>query len=126
MINLRHSHTAAFTLIEIMVALAIIALTMGAIIENTTASTRNAIYLRDKTIASWVALNQITLIRSKRQWTNKSNKHGTVEMAGREWLWKMKILKTDDAGMRRLTIDVFSVDDERQALVSMTGFMARL
>lgn len=117
---------SAFTLIEIMVALAIIALTMGAIIENTTASTRNAAYLRDKTVASWVALNQITLVRAKRQWSNKSNKHGTVEMAGREWSWKMTIQKTDDSNMRRLTVDVFVDDDDSQVLASMTGFMARL
>jgi general secretion pathway protein I len=117
---------SAFTLIEIMVALAIIALTMGAIIENTTASTRNAAYLRDKTVASWVALNQITLVRAKRQWSSKSNKHGTVEMAGREWNWKMSIQKTDDSNMRRLTVDVFADDDDSQVLASMTGFMAKL
>ena len=124
--NIMKFSQAAFTLIEIMVALAVIALTMGAIIENTTASTRNAAYLRDKTIASWIAQNEITLVRAKRQWTNKSNKQGSVEMAGREWLWKMSIKKTDDANMRRITVDVFSADDDNQILSSMTGFMAKL
>jgi len=117
---------AAFTLIEIMVALAIIALSMGAIIENITASTRNASYLRDKTIASWVAMNQITLMRAKRQWGTVSNKKGNVDMAGREWLWKMKIQKTDDPNMRRLTVDVYAADDDGNALASMTGFQAKL
>lgn len=117
---------AAFTLIEIMVALAIIALTMGAIIENTTASTKNAAYLRDKTIAGWVAQNQITLVRAKRQWTNKSNKQGVTEMAGQEWSWKMTIKKTDDANMRRITVNVYSADDDGQILSTMTGFMAKL
>lgn len=117
---------SAFTLLEIMVALTIIAITMGAIIENTTASNQNAQYLRDKTIASWIAMNQITLIRAKRQWTSKSNKQGEVEMAGREWLWKMKIQKTDDANLRRLDIDVYSAEDEDQPLASMTGFLGKL
>jgi len=117
---------AAFTLIEIMVALAIIALTMGAIIENTTASTKTAAYLRDKTIASWIAQNEITLIRAKRLWSNKSNKQGSVEMAGQEWLWKMSIKKTDDKDMRRITVDVFLADDDSQIMASMTGFMAKL
>ncbi len=117
---------SAFTLIEIMVALAIIAITMGAIIQNTTASSRNAIYLRDKTIAGWVALNQITLVRANREWGGKSNKHGVVEMAGREWVWKLTIMKTDDPDMRRLTVDVFTADDDKQVLASMTGFMANL
>ncbi len=117
---------SAFTLIEIMVALAIIALTMGAILQNTTASSRNAIYLRDKTIAGWVALNQIALVRATREWTNKSNKHGVVEMAGREWTWKMTIMKTEDADMRRITVDVLAADDDSQILASLTGFMGNL
>ncbi len=117
---------SAFTLIEIMVALAIIALTMGAIIENTTASTRNALYLKEKTVARWIALNQITLVRAKRQWSSNSNKQGVVEMANREWSWKMTIQKTDDANMRRLTVDVFADDNDGQVLASITGFVAKL
>jgi general secretion pathway protein I len=119
-------HQYAFTLIEIMVALTIIAITMGAIIENTTASNKNAQYLRDKTIASWVAMNQIALVRSKRQWTNASNKKGQVDMANREWLWKMQVINTDDPQMRRLVVDVFLADDDSQSLASVTGFIGRL
>ena len=116
----------AFTLLEIMVAMAIIAITMGAIIENSTASNRNAQYLRDKTIAGWVAMNQIALMRARREWSSRSNKQGVEEMAGREWTWKMKILKTDDANLRRLEVSVFAEDDEQQALVTRTGFMGKL
>ena len=116
----------AFTLIEIMVALAIIALTMGAIIENTTASTRNALYLQEKTIATWIAMNQISLVRARREWTSVSNKKGEVEMANREWIWKMQILKTDDPNMRRLNVDVYLADNDTQALASMSGFLGQL
>ncbi len=116
----------AFTLIEIMVALAIITIALGAIIQSTTASTRNAAYLRDKTVAGWVAMNQISLLRARREWNSASNKTGTVEMAGKEWLWKMKIRKTDDPNMRRLEVDVFAADDDANALASLTGFMGRL
>ena len=114
----------AFTLLEIMVALTIIAIAMGAIIENTTASTRNANYLKQKTVAGWVALNQISLVRAKREWGSTSNKQGEVEMAGQQWLWKLKILKTDDVNMRRLEISVFDSNDELMA--SLTGFMGNL
>ena len=109
-----------------MVALAIIGLTMGAIIENTTASTRNALYLQEKTIASWIAMNQISLVRARREWTSVSNKKGEVEMANREWIWKMEILKTDDPNMRRLNVDVYLADKDDQSLASMTGFLGQL
>jgi len=116
----------AFTLIEIMVALTIIAISMGAIIENSTASARNAIYLQEKTIASWIAMNQISLVRAKREWTSVSNRKGEVEMANREWLWKMKILKTEDPDLRSLVVDVYLADDDSQVLASMIGALGRL
>lgn len=119
------SPVKGFTLIEIMVALAIITIALGAIIESTSASTSNAAYLREKTVASWVAMNQISLFRAKRQWGSTSNKTGTVDMAGAEWRWKMKITKTDDPNMRRLDVDVYLADGD-SALASLSGFMARL
>lgn len=116
----------AFTLIEIMVALAIITLALGAIIENTTASNRNFQYLRDKSVAGWIAMNQISLIRATRKWPAPSNKSGTVEMLDREWTWRMKVSSTDDANMRRLDITVYSEEDEKNSLASMTGFLGKL
>lgn len=116
----------AFTLIEIMVALAIITLALGAIIENTTASNRNFQYLRDKTVAGWVAMNQISLIRATREWPSPSNKSGRVEMLDREWVWRLKISGTDDANMRRLDISIYSEEDENNSLATMTGFLGKL
>lgn len=117
---------SAFTLLEVMVALSIIAITLGAIIENTTTTNQNAQYLRDKTIAGWVAQNQISLLRAKRSWTNKLNKQGRVEMAGREWLWKMKLQKTLNTEIRRVDVDVYNAEDETQSLARVTGFVARM
>ena len=122
---MREDPQKAFTLIEIMVALAIITIALGAIIENTTASNQNAQYLRDKSVATWVAINQITLKRAKREWGGASNKQGEVEMAGLEWNWKMSVKNTDDPNMRRLEIEVFK-EDQNDPLVSMTGFVGRL
>ena len=114
-----------FTLIEIMVALTIVAITLGAIIENTTSSNRNAQYLRDKTVANWVGLNQLSLMRARRDWGNRSNRQGTVEMAGQDWEWRMTVRKTDDANMRRLEVRVFKQDEE-EPMAMVTGFMGRL
>ncbi len=116
----------AFTLMEIMVALAIIAITMGAIIENSTAANRNAQYLRDKSVANWVAMNQIALIRARRDWGSRLDKNGREEMAGREWFWKIKIINTDDPNLRRLEVAVYAEEDAEQALVTRTGFLGKL
>ncbi len=117
---------SGFTLIEIMVALAIITIALGAIIESTTASNRNLQYLRDRSIAAWVAGNELARIRAQRSWSSRSNRSGSVDMAGREWRWKMQILKTDDPDMRRIEIQVYDADGADQPLATMTGFTGRL
>ena len=119
------SRIVAFTLIEIMVALAIITIALGAIIENTTASSRNAQYLREKTLAGWIARNQITLVRARREWDGRSNRSGEIEMAGQTWRWSMQVRKTDDPDIRRLEVSVFKADED-SALASLTGFMGKL
>jgi general secretion pathway protein I len=122
---MKHGLRSGFTLIEIMVALAIITITLGAIIENTTAANINAQYLRDKTVAGWIAMNQISLVRAKRQWSSASSKTGEVEMAGQQWEWKINFVKTDDANIRRLNVQIFKLDAEKP-IVTMSGFMGNL
>ncbi len=119
------AHKKGFTLIEIMVALAIITIALGAIVENTTASNLNAQYLRDKTVAGWIAMNQLALVRAKHQWSSSSNKQGEVEMAGQQWQWKIDFIKTDDVNMKRLNVQVSRLDEEKP-LVTLSGFMGNL
>lgn len=117
---------AAFTLIEIMVALFVIAITMAAILENTGATSRNALYLKQKTIAGWVASNQIALIRAKREWDNRKKRSGTEEMAGQEWQWTMFIENTEDDSIRKVTVEVALAIEPENILGRMTGFLGKL
>ena len=115
----------AFTLLEVMVAMLVIAIGLGALIESTGNSAWQSAYLKQKTIASWVAQNQIALYRAKRIWGTTSSAKGTTEMANIEWRWEMKISKTDDPSLRRLDVDVF-LDGDDSLKASLTGFIARL
>ena len=109
---------AAFTLLEVMIALLVIAIGLGAVI-NTTSETRwKAGILKEKTIASWIAQNEIARYRAKRTWSNRS-------MAGADWEWNMRISATDDPSLRRIDIDVF-LRGEDDVKASMTGFIAKL
>ena len=114
-----------FTLLEVMIALLVIAIGIGAVINTTGESGWKSTQLRQKTIASWVAQNQIALYRAKRTWSNQSSKSGVEEMAGAEWEWKMRISATDDPSLRRLDIDVF-LRGEEDVIASVTGFIAKL
>ena len=114
-----------FTLLEVMIALLVITLGMGAVINTTSESGWKSALLRQKTIATWVAQNQITRYRANRIWGDANSQSGKVEMANVDWNWKMTISATDDPSLRRLDVDVF-IDGEDSLKASLTGFIARI
>ena len=115
----------AFTLIEVMVALMVIVISLIAIIDSASSSTWRAVYLKEKTIAGWVAQNRIALYRGKKTWGSASNTSGKVTMADVDWQWKMKISKTDDDELRRIDIEVYLQDDDG-IKATATGFIGKL
>ena len=114
-----------FTLLEVMIALLVLAIGVGAVINTIGESGWKSAQLRQKTIAGWVAQNRIAEFRARRTWSNKSNYSGTDDMANAEWDWKMKISKTDDPSLRRIDVDVYLKGDDG-VKASATGFVAKL
>ncbi len=83
---------AGFTLIEVMVALLVLALALAALQLRISQQLDSAAYLRDKTIAQWVALNQLELLRISTRLGNtppQAAMTGTAQMAGRTWYWEL-------------------------------------
>ena len=114
-----------FTLLEVMIALLVITLGLGAVISTTGESAWKSARLREATIANWVAYNEIALYRASRSWTNVTNRSGESEMANAEWSWRMKISKTDDDSLRRLDVEV-TRKGEDAVKARVTGFIGRL
>ena len=119
------SRLRGFTLLEVMIALLVVTLGLGAVINTTSESGWKSAQLKQRTIASWVAQNQIVLYRAKRSWNNTKTRSGEVEMANVEWVWRMKISTTDDPSLRRLDVDVYLKGDDA-IKTSITGFIALL
>ena len=119
------NRTGGFTLIEVMVALLVITLGMGAVIVTTGESVWKSSHLRESTIASWVAYNEIAMYRAKRTWSEATSRSGEAEMANAQWEWKMKISATDDPSLRRVDVEVF-IKGETAVKSRVTGFIAKL
>ena len=102
-------HQPGFTLLEVLVALAVLAIAMGAIISAATQSINTVADLRDQTFASWVALNQINaLLLEKQPWPEDGSRKGKAELANRTWRWEARFHKTDDPDLRRLELMVYA------------------
>lgn len=108
-----------FTLIEIIVALAVLALAMGAVISGMARYADNAGYLREKTLALWVAHNRLTEIGlAPPPAVGKSD--GDEELAGVEWKWHVTVGETPDPKVLRvdITVQVKGKDGDSAALSS--------
>jgi len=99
-----------FTLIEVLVALAIVAIGMAAVLGALTSSANTVSYLRDKTFAQWVALNQITTLRLSGQMTPTGNSDGNTDFAGRSWHWRREVTATQVPGVVRIDVKVRPAD----------------
>ena len=115
-----------FTLIEVLVALAIVAVGMAAVLETLTSSADTVVYLRDKTLANWVALNQIALVRISGQVPPPGKSDGDTDFAGRKWLWHQEVNTTQVPGMVRIDVstrpaDAATSDSDRGWYTTVSG-----
>jgi len=117
------SRVRGFTLIEVLAALVIVALGMLGVIEAVTQSARNGTYLREKTLAHWIALNVITEKRLQPEPPSVTESSGDVEFAGQRWRWSMQVTQTQVASLRRMDVSVRPADaPDSSALATVTGF----
>ncbi|MGQ0587864.1 MAG: type II secretion system minor pseudopilin GspI [Gammaproteobacteria bacterium] len=112
-----------FTLIEVVVAVAILAVALGALISSMARYADNAAWLRDKTVALWVAHNRLTEIGLEPAWPQLGASDGDVAMAGIEWRWDVTVSETPDPRVRRVDIRVRQKDREGDA-AALSSFVA--
>jgi general secretion pathway protein I len=93
-----------FTLLEVLIALAIVAMAVGALLGTVTSSASSVIYLKDKTIAEWVALNRLTEVRIAQNMPDLGKRTGTSDMGGMKWQWEEEVVELPIKGMFRIDI----------------------
>ncbi len=114
-----------FTLLEVLVALTIVAVALGAIIRATGQSTGNLVYVRDKIVASWVAENRIAEAILAEEWPPLGTQSGSEEMMGQDWNWDVTVSVTADPDLRRLDVSVSHVDATGSPLVTLSAFRGK-
>lgn len=116
-----------FSLVEVLVAMAIIAISLSAIIKSSGDNAGNLAYLRDKTFAHWVAMNRMTELQSSDKFPSTGSKQGDEEMGGVDWFWTTDVTKTENPNMRRVDISVRSnKGDDAPSITVLTGYVAKL
>ncbi len=106
-----------FTLLEVLIALAIVAMSVGALLGTVTSSASNVIYLKDKTLAEWVALNRLTEVRIDKNMPDEGKRNGNSVLGGMRWEWEEEVVELPVKGMLRIDVRAHAtgeaVDDSR-------------
>lgn len=112
-----------FTLIEVLIALAVVALALLGLTRVAAMQVRNFDALRERTLAGWVAANVLEETRLAATMPSTGRSDGRVEFAARAWRWTRDVSTTPDPSVRRVDIRVFE-GEAKEPVASLTGFAA--
>lgn len=113
---------SGFTLLEVMVALAVLAIALAAVINKTIETGVNIGYLRDRTLAHWVAENRLAEMQAMAEW-REGRQTGKTEFAGRTWYWEVESLATPARRLRRVVIRVADNEGRANPISTLNGFL---
>lgn len=99
------------TLLEVIVALAVFAVAAVSITKSLGEQIANMPILEERTLAQWVASNQMVEAKLVAGGSDLGKKEGQVELADKTWYWRKEVVKTTDDNFRLIRISVS--DDER-------------
>ncbi|HEX9626840.1 MAG TPA: type II secretion system minor pseudopilin GspI [Acidiferrobacterales bacterium] len=115
---------AGFTLVEVLVALSILAIALAAVLRTVGQAGYTSIALNDRAQALWVAQDHMTRLQIVRAWPEPRTSTGTTQWGGREWRWREQVVTTPNLGIRRIEIEVRSADD-RESLARVAGYLRK-
>lgn len=115
--------TQGFTLIEVLVALVIVAIALAAGIKAAGALTNNAERLAQVSAAQWCAENLLTELRLTQQFPDVGETPFACEQLGRSYVGKLRVATTPNPLFRRVDADV--ADDEGRPMLTLSTIMGR-
>ena len=114
-----------FTLLETLVALAILAIALAAVMRATGAGINHAESMRKRVLADWVAQNRLAQHAARGDFLPPGIQNGEETQAGIRFIWKEEIGATPNPAFRRIEVSVYEPDDPEYALRRLTGFLVQ-
>ncbi|NTS75840.1 type II secretion system minor pseudopilin GspI [Catenovulum sp. SM1970] len=113
-----------FTLLEILVAIAILALTGVTLISASSNHISNQGVLKQNQFAQWVASNRLVEINLEKKWPIENNKKGKMMMANEEFYWQQEVTKTADSNMVKVDVIVYEDDGYKSPVITLGTYIA--
>jgi general secretion pathway protein I len=114
-----------FTLVEVLVALAIVSIALMAALRAAGQGTAAAGELRLRLLAGFVAENRLAEHRARGAWLPLGIGRGTQQQGGIEFAWREEVIATPNSAFRRVDVFVSQPAQESRSLARLTGFVAQ-
>ncbi|MEY2838993.1 MAG: type secretion system protein GspI [Pseudomonadota bacterium] len=111
------------TLIEVLVALAIVAITLAAGFKAAGGLTVNAQRLTDLTTAQWCAENQLVSLKLNKTWPSVGDSDNQCRQLGRELAGSLQVKSTPNPNFRKVDVVIF--DENRNVIVRVSTVAPR-
>ncbi len=110
---MRRAGSRGFTLVEVLVALMVVAIGLAALMTAVSSTARTSGYLRDKTLAQWIALNRLAEVRltvNRLAQSSVNADTGELQFANRTWHYDTRYFNTSITSMQRVVVRVWAGD----------------
>jgi len=114
-----------FTLVEVLVALAIVSIALIAALRAAGQATSAAGELRARLLAGWIAEDRLAEHRARGDWLALGITRGAQSAGGFEYAWREEVIATPNAAFRRIDVFVSAPAEESRALARLTGFLVQ-
>jgi general secretion pathway protein I len=114
-----------FTLLEVLVALAVFASAGIALMQATAAHLNSLGQIEEITLANYVASNRLAELALEVGFPAIGSRKGEAEMAGRKFFWTQKVEEGTDPNLRLVTVEVRLNEDDNVAVVALNGFRGK-
>ena len=112
-----------FTLIEILVALAILAIALSAALRANIVTTNQAQAIKYRLLADWSAENLLAEQTARKRWPTPGVQTGSSTQAGVVLNWIQTVSATPNPVIRRIEIKIYTPHDQTYALAQVVGFL---
>lgn len=120
---IHHKQSKAFTLLEVLVALTVIAITLGAIIKTSADQALSTSYLKEKFIGNLVATNALNQLLLDQKWPSIGKTTDSSEMAKHEWHWRQEVVKTLSPDTRKIIYRVYNDENLEYQVSHLVGYV---
>ena len=121
----RSGRQTGFTLVEVLVALAIVSIALLAALRAAGQGTNNVGELRSRLLAGWVAENLLAEHRAREDWLQLGIQRGTARQGGLDFAWREEVTAMPNPAFRRVDVFVLAAPEESRALARLTGFVVQ-